>query len=138
MSNAIDLFSAFAVNTAQEQEGADTQLPGCGDTMFKVAREGNKNYGKLLQKLVKQNRAVLDSKGEAADAKSDEILVEVMAKTILIGWAGEIKYQGKGHAYSVEAAKMLLKHKDFRAKVMEVSSNMETFKAVKDEEDAKN
>ena len=136
--SSIDLFSAFAVNTAQEQEGTPTQLPGCGDTMFKIAREGNKNYGKLLQKLVKQNRPVLDSKGDAAEAKSDEILIEVMAKTILIGWDGEINYKGKAYAYSVDAAKMLLAHKDFRANVMTVSSNMETFKVVKDEEDTKN
>lgn len=136
--SAIDLFSAFAVNAVQEQEGSDTQLPGCGDTLFKIAREGNKNYSKRLQKLVKQNRAVLDSKGDAAEAKSDEILVDVMAATILIGWQGEVLYKGTPMKYSVDAAKTLLAHKDFRAKVMEVSSNMETFKVVKDEEDSKN
>jgi hypothetical protein len=135
---SVDLFSAFAVDTNQEQEGTLTQLPNAGDTKFRIAREGNKAYSKLLQKLVKMNRAVLDSKGAAAEAKSDEILIEVMAKTILIGWEGEITYQGKKLAYSVEAAKTLLAHKDFRAVVINASSDMEKFKVVKDEEDAKN
>jgi hypothetical protein len=134
----IDLFSAFAVDAAQEQEGTLTELPGCGDTKWRIAREGNKNYSKLLQKLVKQNRAVLDSKGPAAEAKSDEILIEVMSKTILIGWEGEISYKGKMYKHSVDAAKMLLAHKDFRAAVIDMSTNMETFKVVKDEEDTKN
>lgn len=135
---SIDLFSAFAVDTTQEQDGALTNLPGCGDTQFLIAREGNKHYGKMLQRMVKQNRAVLDSKGDQAEAKSDEILVEVLAKTILIGWEGEVTYKGKKYVYSVDAAKMLLAHKDFRAKVAEAASNMETFKVVKDEEDTKN
>ena len=136
--SSVDLFAAFAVDTAQEQDGTLTELPGCGDTKFLIAREGNKNYSKLLQRLVKQNRAVLDSKGAAAEAKSDELMVEVLAKTILIGWEGEISYKGKMYPYTVDAAKMLLAHKDFRANVVGVSSNMETFKLVKDAEDAKN
>lgn len=135
---SVDLFSAFAVDANQEQDGTLTQLPNAGDTKFRIAREGNKAYSKLLQKLVKMNRSVLDSKGAAAEAKSDEILIEVMAKTILIGWEGEVTYQGKKLSYSTEAAKTLLAHKDFRAVVINASSDMEKFKVVKDEEDAKN
>lgn len=136
--SAIDLFSAFAVDSAQEQDGALTQLPNAGDTQFRIAREGNKNYSKLLQKLVKMNRATLDAKGPLAEAKSDEILVDVLAKTILIGWEGEVNYKGKMLAYSVDNAKTLLQHKDFRAVVINASSSMENFKVVKDAEDLGN
>ena len=134
----IDLFSAFATDDAVEQEGVKTQLPNAGDTLFIVARMPNKHYSNLIQKQVKMNRAVLDSKGDAAEKMSDAILTDVMAKTILLGWDGEISYKGKKYAYSVEAAKMLLSHRDFRDTVSKVASDMETFKLVKDEEDEKN
>lgn len=133
-----DLFSAFATDESVEQEGTKTQLPNAGDTLFIIARMPNKHYSKLIQKQVKMNRAVLDSKGDAAEKASDNILINVMAKTVLLGWEGEISYKGKKYAYSEEAAKMLLAHRDFRDTVSKVASDMETFKLVKDEEDEKN
>lgn len=137
-SNVIDLFSAFAVDTSKEQEGTLTQLPGAGDTLFRVCREGNKAYAKMLQRLVKANRAVLDSRGDAADKKSDEILIEVISSTILTGWEGKVRFQGKDLEYSKDNAKLLLAHKEFRNIVIKVSADAETFKMVTDEEDAKN
>lgn len=136
--SAIDLFSAFATNEKTEQEGTPTQVPGAGDTLFTIARSGNKNYNKLLQKLVKQNRAILDSKGPAADAKNEEIFVELFAKTILLGWEGTVNIQGKATPYSYAAAVTLLRLKEFRNAVSEVANDMENFKVVKDEEEAKN
>ena len=134
----IDLFNSFATDEAVEHEGTRTKMAGCGDTDWLIARMPNKHYSKLIQKQVKMNRAVLDSKGDAAEKMSDAILTDVMAKTILLGWDGEISYKGKKYAYSVEAAKMLLSHRDFRDTVSKVASDMETFKLVKDEEDEKN
>ena len=136
--STIDLFSTFATDDGTEQKGAPTQLPGAGDTIFYVARDNNKSYVKLLQQRVKQNRAVLDSKGDLAESKSDEIIVEVMSKTILTGWDGTVLYKGKPLEYSVDNAKVLLQHKEFRNMVSKVSSDMEIFKVVKDEEDSKN
>ena len=139
MSNpAIDLFAAFATDETKEQDGTLTQLPGCGDTQFRIAREGNKAYAKMLQKAYKANRAVLDSKGDAAEAKSDQIMVDVLASTILLGWEGKVRYQGKDLEYSKDNARMLLKHKGFQAKVLEVAGSIETFKVVTDEEKKKN
>lgn len=134
----IDLFNSFATDEGVEQEGTLTKMSGCGDTDWLIARMPNKHYSKLIQKQVKMNRAVLDSKGDAAEKMSDSILVNVMAKTILLGWEGEISYKGKKYPYSEEAAKMLLAHRDFRDTVSKVASDMETFKLVKDEEDEKN
>lgn len=135
---AIDIFNAFAVDTKQEEEGTYTQLPKCGDTEFLIARSGNQRFARLIQAMVKANKPVLDSKGPASNKKSDEILVAVMAKTILLGWKGEVAYKGKNYAYSTEAATMLLEHSDFRAAVNTVAEDMETFKIVKDAEDEKN
>lgn len=136
--SAVDLFSVFATDEKAEQVGTATQLAGCGDTQFYVARDNNKSYIKLLQQRVKQNRAVLDSKGDAAEAKSDAIICEVMAKTILVGWDGTVNYKGKALEYSVENAMTLLAHKEFRVVVNKVAADMEVFKLVKDEEDVGN
>lgn len=139
MSNeAVDLFEQFATDETKEEKGAPTPLPDCGATLFYIARAGNSEYNKLLNTLYKRNRAVLDSKGKAADAKSNEILAEVYSKTILVGWDGTIRYQKKDMSYSQAAAKTLLLHKDFRAKVEAVATDAALFKAVTDEEDTKN
>ena len=136
--SAIDLFSAFAVDPKAEKEGVYTQIPNAGDTRWLIARTNYVKYQTALQKAVKRNKPVLDSGGEAARQKSNEILADVMAKTILLGWEGEVKYKGKMLAYSVENARMLLSHSDFREAVVAVADNMETFKVQQDEEDEKN
>lgn len=135
---SIDLFAAFAVDTEAEKNGTYTQIPGAGDTLWLVARSNNVAYQTALKKQVDRNKAVLKSEGEAARAKSNEILADVMSKTILLGWQGEIVYKGEKHKYSREVAKQLLMHADFREAVSSVSDSLEVFKAVKDEEDEKN
>lgn len=136
--NAVDLFSAFAVDTSKEVSGTPLQLPGCGDTKFLIARAGNKAYGKLLQSLYSKNASVLKSKGDDAEAKAEEIQITLLVKTILVGWEGTVTYQGKALTYSEANARTLLAHKDFREVVMTEASSLENFKVVKDEEDAGN
>lgn len=134
----VDLFAAFATDTSAEEKGTPTTIPGAGDTLFVVARAGNPDYARKLQRLVKQNRTLLDSKGKLADQKSEEIIIEVMATTILLGWDKPVNYQGKPLEYSVANAKTLLAHKDFRAAVSKVAEDFDTFRAVKEAEDEGN
>ena len=136
--SAIDLFSVFAVDATAEKDGVLTQIPNAGDTRWLIARTTSVKYQTALQKAVKRNKPVLDSGGEAAKAKSNEILADVMAKTILLGWEGEVKYKGKSLTYSVKNARLLLSHPDFLQAVTAVADSMEAFKAEKDEEDEKN
>ena len=138
MSNVIDLFAAFAVDTAAEENGIYTQLPGCGDTEFLVARANNKSYNRLLEKLYKQNKPVLTSKGDAAEKKSEEIMVEVFSKTVLLGWKGNVTIKGVPTPYSKEAATQLLNLKEFRSIVTKVAEDHQVFLEVKDAEDEKN
>lgn len=138
MSNVIDLFSAFSTDTVKEEAGTLTSLPDCGDTKWLIARAGNKNYNRVLGNLYKRNRATLEAKGDEAEAKSNELLAEVYAKTILLGWEGTIMFRGKKESYSEAVAKQLLMLKDFRAKVEAVSQDFATFKSVQDEEDLGN
>lgn len=138
MSNVIDLFAAFSTDTVKEEEGTLTTLPDCGDIKWRIARAGNKNYNRVLGTLYKRNRVTLEAKGAEAEAKSNELLAEVYAETILLGWEGTIKFKGKDESYSKPVAKQLLMLKDFRAKVEAVAGDFATFKSVQDEEDLGN
>lgn len=138
MSDAIDLFAAFSTDTKAEVEGTPTQLPDCGDTKFLVARVPNPAYKRLLSSLYKRNRAVLDSKGDAAEAKSNEIMAEVYGKTVLLGWEGRINIAGVMTEYSAAAAKKMLSLNDFRDRVEAAASDFATFKTEKDTADLGN
>lgn len=138
MSNDIDLFAAFSTDPVKEEKGTQTMLPGCGDTKWLIARAGNPDYARLLSSLYRRHRAVLESKGKEANAKSNDILAEVYAKTILLGWEGTVTYKGEKLAYSEKNALTLLKSTDFRALVESVATDFNTFKSVSDSEDLGN
>lgn len=139
MSNvAVDLFAAFATDDVAEEQGVSTKIPGAGDTDFLIARSNNKSYNRIMQREAKKFDNILKSKGEAADTKAEEIFIYVLARTVLLGWTGTILYAGEQLTYSRENAEKLLKHKDFRAALVSVSDNLETFKKVKDAEDEGN
>lgn len=132
MSNtAVDIFSAFATNKDQERKGKLTLIPGCGDTKFLLARVGQANtaYVQLMQKLYKRNKQVIDSGGQAAKDKNDEVMAEVFARTILLGWEGTISFKGKQVPYSYETAKEMLLLSDFREAVAAVAEGRELFLA---------
>lgn len=134
---ATDIFNDFATNAEAESKGVWEDYNS--DVSFLIARANNSEFNRLITRLVKQHRALLDSKTEASQKKSEELLVETMAKTVLLGWRGEFNFQGQPMGeYSIEKAKKLLSIKDFRAWVSGISEDHARFKAVKDEEDAGN
>jgi len=137
MSDVLDLFAEFAVDEAAETAGVWVDY---GNIKLKIAMNGNKNYRQRFTKLYKPNERLLKTNSDAAEAKSNEILADVMAHTILKGWEGKIIVE-KGGApveYSVENAKKALMLPKFREIVSDFSDDFKLFKAVKDEEDEKN
>lgn len=100
-----DLFSAFATDDTVEQDGVKTQLPNAGDTLFTIARMPNKHYSKLIQKQVKMNRAVLDSKGDAAEKCLTAFLLMLWLRRSCL--AGMARFLTK--ARSIPTAKRLQK-----------------------------
>lgn len=124
----IDIFADFAVHNDA------VAVPYRGDVEFLIARDGNPRYKKRLTHLYRRNERVLDGKGDAADAKSEEIMIQVMAETILVGWTGTLAVQGQSLEYSVENAKKLLAVEKFREWVTAQSRDASLFKTVKDEE----
>ncbi len=123
---SFDIFDAFATDENLENNG--TSFPvGKGATLL-VARGGNRKYAKAITKAVEARRAELDGDDDAAAGVSDEIMIDVMANTILLGWSG-LSFKGEDVGdYSVEKAKKLLAVKDFRKHVAGLSDTMAAYK----------
>ena len=131
----MDLRKAFATDTEAEIKGVPFEY---GDSTFIIARKFNPTHRKLFSKLWKANRLVVEGNGDAAEKKADEIMCEVMSKTILLEWKN-VQLDGKELAYSQEAAYQVLSEmKDLREVIDTASAEMGRFKAHKDEEDEKN
>lgn len=130
----MDIFSTYAVDEEKELNGTWKEV---GDAKFLVARAGNKNYVKMLGKLVETNQQALDRKDDTSDTLSDKIMIEVMANTILLGWVN-VSYKGQPLTYSEENAKLVLGEKEFRRLVMKLSDDFNSFKAAQEAEAVKN
>lgn len=131
----MDISKAFATDTKAEIEGVPFEY---GDSTFIIARKFNPTHRKLFSKLWKANRLIVEGKGDAAEKKADEIMCEVMSKTILLGWKN-VQADGKELAYSQAAAyELLMSLKDFREVIDTASAELDRFKVHKDEEDEKN
>lgn len=139
MSNqAVDLFSQFATDETAEEIGVETLLPGAGSTMFKIARAFNPTYRRLLKKLYKPHEALIKTGSKEGEAKAIEVEIELMSRSVLVGWNGTVRVQGVDLEYSVNNAKKLLALKEFRAVVDKFSNDPDNYKMVKTEDDEKN
>jgi len=102
-----------------------------------VARIGNTRYTEYFQKRMRPHVKALRTK-TLSDAVAEEILIDVMSNTILLGWEG-IFEGDQALPYSVANAKRLLQElPDFRKVINEIADEMEAYKAVELEEGAKN
>lgn len=122
---SLDIFEQYATDEKLENGGTWKAI-GKG-TRLLVARSGNPQYAKRLTKLVEQSRAVLDLNDDVADSTSDKIMIDVIASTILLGWEN-LTFKKQPMPYSVENAKELLKVKEFRRQVVEISQDINNYK----------
>lgn len=138
MSNAnqdlLDIFASFATDPELELKGKWFSIGA--KAKVKVAREGNDAYNDEFRRLYEENALALADGGPAADALAADIMLQVQAKTILVGWEG-LAFQGKAVEYSDEMAKTMLAVKDFRKKILEMSRSFDNYR-VKAEEQQKN
>lgn len=122
---SFDIYAAYATDENLENNG--TSFPIGKDSTLLVARAGNRAYSKAITKAVEKRRVELDGNDDAAAAVSDQIMVDVMAETILLGWTG-LSFQGADLEYSQANAKTLLAVKDFRKHVASLADNMDAYK----------
>lgn len=135
----MDFFAEFAINQSVAKEGVF--VPYSGDVEFKIAKHGTRAYRNFAAPLFQKNERVLKQKGDAAEDKATELIIAVMANVILVGWKGDLKYQGQPLGdYSVDKAKKLLAHESFRDWVDAQSKREDLYKEVQEdpEADAKN
>lgn len=128
----LDIFAEFAV------DDGGVWHPYAGDVEFLIARANNAKFRRRISYFYEKHRRLLDGKGEAAEAKSNEIMATVMAETILMGWKGKVKFQGQLVEYSKPNAEKLLAVAPFREWVNKMSNDEHAYKVVKDEEDKEN
>lgn len=122
----MDVFNTYATNPKKEVEGVWRDAPGSGRVL--VGRSGNRNYSRLLAALYERNQRELDAKTPEAEDLSDQIMIEVMAETVLLGWEG-ITFKGRAMTYSKENAKLLLGVKDFRLFIVRLSNEIDGYRA---------
>lgn len=126
----MDVFAQYATDESKEAEGVWVTLGREDDPKapaILVARSGNKKYTKMITREVEKNQRALDLKNDAADELSDQLMISVMANTVLLGWKN-LEFKGAPLAYSVENAKVLLGVKDFRKLVARHSDDIELYR----------
>lgn len=126
----LNLFAQFATDPSAEDNGVWKEY---GDNKFLIARAGNKPYTKLLGELVTRHKAILDNKGDEADRLSDKLMIEVMAKTLLLGWESPLIVEENGEPvpYSFDNAVKALQIKDFRNLVNTWANEMDAYRTAK-------
>lgn len=131
----LDIYTDVATDEAAELNG--TWLPYREHAKLLIARSNNPKYLDKLSDLIERNRAALDKEDEAAKELSNDILAEVFATTLLLGWEG-VGYKGVELDYSVENAKTLLRHKQFRLDVASLADDVSNFRLKLEVEAEKN
>ena len=130
--DGLDIFAEFAV----QDDGV--WVPYKGDVEFLIARANNPKYRRRLGYYYDKNKRLLDGKGEAAEAKSNEIMATVMGETVLLDWKGTVKIKGEVLPYTKANAIRLLEVPLFREWVTKQSGDEHAYKVVKDAEDTEN
>lgn len=129
---AIDLFDEFATDTTAEEEGAWETF--ADEVRFKIARSTSKTYTRILTKSYEKNRRLLSTQSDASEAKSEELMIDAMARGLLLDWENVV-WQKKPLPYTLENAKMILANRDFRRWVMQKAEDFDRFKLAQEAED---
>lgn len=118
--------SKFKTDEQKEIEGVWENLTEDGEAAILVARVGNKAFNQAYKKLPKVTQRMIEQ-GLMLDEDSDKILCSIIGSTILLDWRG-LTDEGKLIKYSTEnAAKFLLKYKEFRSLVWELAQDFQRF-----------
>lgn len=125
--------SDLLTDETREVEGVWRDLPK--GAAVKVGRWQNDEFQKMMRRKFKSNRVMLEQDDDISDKVSLDILVEVMAHTILKD-VRNLKFGGSViEKYTPAIGVKLLKVKDFRDKVRAFAEDVNVYR-VKQEDDA--
>jgi hypothetical protein len=128
--------SRYRTDPELESTGVWVELGEGGS--IKVARMNNDKYRAMMRQVSKPYRRQLQL-GVLDEEVARDLVNKCMAACVLLDWEGIEDDEGKAIKHSEEKALELLRDvPDFRAVVLEVASEMETFRAVEQEADEGN
>lgn len=149
-AKVFDIFDQFATDPKLELEGTWVEVGSALRTLengesdpasvpsILVARQANKRHNRLVTAQYEANKTVLEGKDDAADDKNEEITINVMSQSILMGWKNfSFKGETLKDGWDIGTAKRLLGVKDFRALVHAKSLEFANYKIKQDSADAK-
>ena len=134
-NQALDIFSEYATDEGLEVRGVWRDLNSTGSRIL-VGRMGSEAFDEAMQAEVDKASATLALGGALAASAYKDVVLNVMARTVLLGWEN-VAYMGQVPPYSHEMARKLLSHRDFRKVVERMSSDLERYR-LKVEEDQGN
>ena len=130
-----DIKKEYSTDETKETDGVwETIGEGC---RIKVARANNTNYNKWFTRLTKPFKQQL-RRDTMPEKKSEEILIKLMAKTILLDWEGMFEGEVELEYSEANAIRLLTDYKDFRQQVDDLSKSIELFREEEDEDAEKN
>jgi hypothetical protein len=137
----LDFHAQYATDPKAELEGKEFDWGG--GVKLLIARAHNPKYTRLLASQYEAHKHTLDKKDTpedlaAAEDRSNKIMAYVMARSILLGWSGAVKFKGEDFPYSVANAETLLQMKDFQSEVAKKAADFRNFRFETEEVDAKN
>jgi len=120
----MDIKKEYGTNKDLEIEGVWIDV-GEG-AKVKVARNGNKGYVKMIEKLSRPYKKQI-RRGTISGEKFDKIIRQASARHILVNWEG-IEEDGKEVPYSEEESyRLLTDYKDFREMIAEAALDFQNF-----------
>lgn len=123
----MDLVKAFSTDKSLELNGVWVPLGDSAELL--IARLNNPEYRKSFESHITRYKSAVE-KGTLDEETAKTILIEVMAKTILLDWKG-LTWNEEEFPYSYEnAVKVLTELDDFRDFVTSNAERMNNFKSV--------
>jgi hypothetical protein len=121
-----DMELGSAVHAAILGKGQPVHVIDADTYQTKAAKEAREYaYANGMIPLLRDDHARMAA---IATAFNDQIMVEVMSQTVLLGWKGPLGFQKELVGdYSQAKAKKLLEVKDFRRLVANLSNEMEAY-----------
>lgn len=133
----MNIYETFETEKDLEKNGVVIDY---GSFSFTVARAGgsNQKYNKVLESLTKPFRRAIET--ETMDnSKTEAILMEVYAKSVILGWSGVTDKKGKPLEFNVKNCIEIFKDLPDLFKDIQSQSNKNVlFRKVIMEDEAKN
>lgn len=127
-------FSNFITDEKREDEGVWEPIHGPdGDTAELLVGRLGSNASQALFRRLREKRSRGFRGDSLPESVEDEIMIEVLSRTVLLDWRGLKDDDDQEIPYSPEKARELLRVKDFRAVVVQIASDADLYRAERTE-----